>query len=1229
MKLKHIFAAALTLCAASVVSATDISQLRIYVNPGHGSWTGGDRNMGTVKRGPANTADTTGFYESNTNLWKGLELTRRLADYGLTFDPTKNQNNSNPARRGAALDLTNNVVMSHVKCGPYPHNAEHASDYNRNLYEIACEVERNNFDFFISVHSNAHVDGNNTNYPAFFVRGENRVASVEGSDDACRTFWPFAYQDEHATWSNFSMSNVALYYDVDFWNGDYAINNIDGKTYKGYYGVLRHGVKGFLVEGYFHTYQPGRHRAMNPDVCRHEGLEYAHGFAAQFGLTTEPGGEIYGIVRDRHERFKHTFYNCKSTSFDAYKPLNNAVVTLYRDGAQVATYTTDDEYNGAFLFRDLEPGQYTISVTADGYFPAEEDYCGPFTVEAAKTVYPRVYLTSESYEPPAIEYFDYPDPAAGTSMMLGSKYNLSRTFTDKVSASLKNMTVKRFIERNGRLYILAYDAENKPNVVVLNEGNLSKLAVVSTTGCEGTDRDLADIQVTSDGVLIGCSMELCHLTADDVDEGEERGVCNIYRWANNSETGLPEGDPKIWFTTQMTGNLYKAWTGRSMAYTGTFQEGRMILSSASWWYNKKIFFTIIDVAEGKKAGESFSNKAEVCDYFNADDLQEFTFTISPLDSGSFITESNNKECRQYTIDNMHLEGTLSTDLLPAASEQAGYFRMAGHSMMVAPATDAEGKNIGISLFDITDGLDNAKLIRTINGDLEPTEGVAAATGRCMATVDDEGNVTDTWMDLYLIRNNGRLTRFTTKGVEQPVSVPAYAYDLETNHTPGDPEELAVFFKLTDDATVHIRVRNVETGTTVDLPSFEGVKGLNNTSINFGNFESGTSEWSVVVENETVSAVKELWRETVAGNGVAIDDNEASPFFGNVYFTLYEGSRGIKVYTPALESQNETPYQSGVWDLTVGASCWRANTLEDGTLLVSDWGDQAGGIYVFDPADPTAARKPFFIGSQNPANGEITNADGQVIAGSTPGMDFIGSGENQVMYSFQEDYPSDYTLTMASYNIGTAHQWSSIPDATYPNMSAVLINGNVNVVTTDKALFLSQTRGAGNNATGAPSFIIATYNDEILYNSGRDWEGLNGSDGALAVNSDASLMALTDATRVLHVLEITWEPQLALKEIATYPLNSSACYQMAFDRAGRLFVATRGFNAVYAVPQKANEAVTTSTEQFVATGAGIENVTVDNNAPVEYYNLQGIRVENPSGGIFIRRQGNNVTKVMIR
>lgn len=45
--------------------------------------------------------------------------------------------------------------------------------------------------------------------------------------------------------------------------------------------------------------------------------------------------------------------------------------------------------------------------------------------------------------------------------------------------------------------------------------------------------------------------------------------------------------------------------------------------------------------------------------------------------------------------------------------------------------------------------------------------------------------------------------------------------------------------------------------------------------------------------------------------------------------------------------------------------------------------------------------------------------------------------------------------------------------------------------------------------------------------------------------------------------------------------------------------------------------------------GVEDVTVDENAPVEYYNLQGVRVANPENGIYIRRQGSKVSKVLVK
>ena len=49
----------------------------------------------------------------------------------------------------------------------------------------------------------------------------------------------------------------------------------------------------------------------------------------------------------------------------------------------------------------------------------------------------------------------------------------------------------------------------------------------------------------------------------------------------------------------------------------------------------------------------------------------------------------------------------------------------------------------------------------------------------------------------------------------------------------------------------------------------------------------------------------------------------------------------------------------------------------------------------------------------------------------------------------------------------------------------------------------------------------------------------------------------------------------------------------------------------------------------AVSTGVEGINADNNGPVEFFNLQGVRVANPDNGLFIRRQGNKVSKVYIR
>ena len=52
--------------------------------------------------------------------------------------------------------------------------------------------------------------------------------------------------------------------------------------------------------------------------------------------------------------------------------------------------------------------------------------------------------------------------------------------------------------------------------------------------------------------------------------------------------------------------------------------------------------------------------------------------------------------------------------------------------------------------------------------------------------------------------------------------------------------------------------------------------------------------------------------------------------------------------------------------------------------------------------------------------------------------------------------------------------------------------------------------------------------------------------------------------------------------------------------------------------------------YVDASAGITDIEADTDAPVEYYNLQGVRVSRPeAGSVYIRRQGTTAVKVMVK
>ncbi len=58
-------------------------------------------------------------------------------------------------------------------------------------------------------------------------------------------------------------------------------------------------------------------------------------------------------------------------------------------------------------------------------------------------------------------------------------------------------------------------------------------------------------------------------------------------------------------------------------------------------------------------------------------------------------------------------------------------------------------------------------------------------------------------------------------------------------------------------------------------------------------------------------------------------------------------------------------------------------------------------------------------------------------------------------------------------------------------------------------------------------------------------------------------------------------------------------------------------------------IQTITVNFEAKTDGVESVVIDSNAPAVFYNLQGVKVDEPQGGIFIKVQGEKASKVYVK
>ncbi len=1121
--MKKIFFVLTALLVSTCMIAIDLTGVKIFLNPGHGGWDSNDRNIQTI---PYAMGDTLGFWESKSNLIKGLYLRDLLLSQGAT------------------------VYMSRT--------LNRAAD-DRSLSEIAAEANANNVDAFLSIHSNAVGNNTGTNYLLFLFHGRDNAPKFPQSLTMAQKAWPHLLYNQLTVWTHYATST-----------------NIRGdSTFYGTYGLgvlTPLVVPGFLSEGSFHDYKPETHRLLNPDYCKLEATNFHRYFCDYFQADFPAQGSIAGFVKGVDQTLNHPHYVYKAGTHDRWLPLNGARVKLMNAaGDSLAGYQVDTLYNGVFAFHQLQPGTYRLRISAANHTPKDTTV----TVSASTTTFARMMLVNPSIILERDTTPDYPDPIQEAGAVVLPSYQFNR-IASGAPEWLTSATIRRVLYRNDKVYVLTAD----PRLLVVSATNFEIISEMNLSGVNGGILPLSDIAFTSDGYLLACNK-------DTVGLPETKGrYFKVYTWNDDAsaptllfqtqsqgnwsngiigETMAVRG-PRwrcVVYTPSVTSGSSKAIRIVGLNYEeGQQAVGYKYMLDATRYtealWGKKVRFTT----------SPFANDRIVVD---SEILQptDFQFNWSKPDRDPLVAHGTFPEVSPVSFGNV-------------------FFRHAGGILMAAPECSADSSEVSLRLYNVTDGLDKARVVSesytTANaGGSKVTymAGGARVTGydiellllaanrgasRFKSVVPAaKANIFASELSAEPVSDGFRF-RFTLNEAADSVT-------LMVNEESGALQKGIHFgsmLKGVQEKELTMQELDLPNGSyrwsiAVVAPGIDRPMKISNDSQPQLQFYSPRG---VAVDNQVESTFfgRIYASETVGG---AVTNRTTSD--------------GIYILNSALEDvtlQGAASYPGGVVWAGAG-SPMRVSVGEDGLVYLTDWSDTNPGVWRMNPERPTDPFTPVFSGLSVTTG--LASYNGVNIHGAISHCWVTGKGAATTLYTFDKYYVDAVATNRGNllrYNIGTDLPRKTPPDAIVYNDG---LNGNLqqnynSAIAPDGrgGWWISQYRFE--DAATIPSLIHVNASGTLTFNSGKTPSLIGNSVmGGLAVHPDGKRLAMGCSNEV-KVFEVSYDsvgvPALKLMH-SIKPAMGTNTVGLSYDLAGNLYVISNSSErlGVWAMPKAGNRFTT--------------------------------------------------------